>query len=247
MELKGKNVLITGSATRLGKYIALALAGEGAHIILHYHTSKEKAHHTLKEIKSAGGTGAMFKADLRKVVQIQSLISKVIDDCGQLDVLINSASVFFSTPISSITERDWDTIIGTNLRGAFFCSQYAGVHMTEKGGGKIINISDIGGIVPWKNYAPYCIAKAGIIAMTKAMAKEFAPSITVNAIAPGNILPPDTSSQDEINQLASKTLLKRMGQPKDIAECIKYLLKTDFVTGSIFVIDGGQLLAPLSL
>jgi len=242
MDLKDKNIIITGSADRIGKAIALGLAKEGAHVAIHYHDSKKNATHTIKEITQAGGKAYAFKADFNHIDQIKRLIDNAKKALGSIDVLINCASLFYLTPISSIKESQWDNIMNINLKAAFFCSKYAGKYMLEQGKGKIITISDIGAIKPWKFYSSYCISKAGLIAMTKVLAKEFAPSISVNAIAPGNILPGKNLSSSMVATLKSKALLDRIGSPHEIIECIKFILKSEFVTGSIFTIDGGQLL-----
>ncbi len=242
MLLKNKNILITGSADRLGKLIAIELSKNGANILIHYNKSFNKAKKTQQKILSYNVKAELFKADLRNINEIRSLISYAIKSFGKIDILINSASLFYATPINKININHWDNIINTNLRGPFFCCKIIGLHMVKNKGGKIINISDIGGIIPWKNYSIYCISKAALISMTKALAKELAPTIQVNAIAPGIVLPKKNNNQNDIQKFASKTLLNRIGSPSDIINCIKFIIESDFITGSIFNIDGGQLL-----
>lgn len=242
MEIKGKNVLITGSANRVGKEIALSLAKEGANIIIHYFKSASQADQTMKELKEHNISSKALKADFNKVSEIKEMINASIEAMGSIDVLINCASVFYKTPINELEESHWDNILNINLKGNFFCCKFAGLHMMKRGFGKIINVTDVGGIIPWKDYLPYCISKSAIIAMTKALAKEFSPYVLVNAIAPGTILPPDNMNSQVIEKLKEKTLIKKIGSPSDINECIKFILKSDYVTGSIFIIDGGSLL-----
>ena len=242
MEIKGKNIVITGSADRIGKALALGLANEGAHMVIHYNSSPKNARRTIEEIVQSGQKAFAFKADFNHLSQIKRLIDNAKRALGSIDVLINSASLFYPTPMNKIKESQWDNIINVNLKAAFFCSKYASKYMLEQDGGKIITISDIGAILPWKFFSAYCISKAGLIAMTKALAKEFAPSITVNAIAPGNMLPGKNLSSHALTTLKRKTLLNRFGSPQELIECIKFILRSDFATGSIFVIDGGQLL-----
>ena len=242
MEIRGKNILITGSADRVGKSIAIGLAQEGANIAVHYYSAKQPARTTIQEIAKFGVKACAFKADFHTIKHIKRLIDQVDHALGSIDVLINSASLFFPTPVHSIKESQWDSILHVNLKAAFFCCKYASKYMLKKGNGKIINISDIGALIPWKFYVPYCISKAGLIAMTKALAKEFAPSILVNAIAPGTILPGKKLSPNAISKLKHKTLLNTIGSPNDIVECVKFILKSNFTTGSVFIIDGGQLL-----
>lgn len=242
MILEGKNVLITGSAVRLGKRIALDLAQNGANIIIHYYKSLAAAKTTQKKIQSTGTKAEIIKADLRYPSEIKSLISTAIKSFGNLHILINSASVFYNTPLPKINAKQWNNILNINLSGVFFCSKYAGLHMLNNNMGKIINISDIGGIIPWKNYSAYCISKSAVIALTKSFAKELAPSVQVNAIAPGTVLLKKNNKSEEKDRIASKNLLKRIGSPSDIINCIKFLIESDFITGSTFIIDGGQLI-----
>jgi len=241
MEIKGKNVLITGSANRVGKEIALSLAKEGANIIIHYFKSGSQAKQTLKELKEYNISSKAIKADFNKIADIRSMVNASIETMGSIDVLINCASVFYKTPINELEESHWDDIFNINLKGNFFCCKYAGLHMVKRGFGKIINISDVGGIILWKDYIAYCISKSAIIAMTKALAKEFSPYVLVNAIAPGTILPPDNMNSQAIEKLKEYTLIKKIGSPFDINECIKFIIKSDYITGSIFIIDGGEL------
>jgi NAD(P)-dependent dehydrogenase (short-subunit alcohol dehydrogenase family) len=242
MKLQNKNVLITGSAVRIGKQIAISLAQKGANILIHYNNSYNHAINTLKKIESYNVKANIIKADLSNDKDVKLLINNAIKFFGELHILINSASTFYSTPLNKINLKQWNDIINTNLRGAFFCSKYAGLHMVKNHQGKIINISDIGGITPWKNYSIYCISKAAIIAMTKALAKELAPFVQVNAIAPGVILLKNDIKSSEKEKLAAKNLLNRIGSPSDIIFCIHFIIESDFVTGSVFTIDGGQLI-----
>lgn len=242
MIIEGKNVLITGSAVRLGKKIALELAHKGANIIIHYNKSLAAAKATQKRIQSLGTASEIIKADLRNPSEVKFLISNAIKLFGNLHILINSASVFYTTPLSKINSKQWNNILDTNLSGVFFCCKHAGLHMLNNSMGKIINISDIGGIIPWKNYSAYCISKAAVIALTKSFAKELAPAVQVNAIAPGTVLLKKNNKSEKKQRLASKNLLKRIGSPSDIINCIKFLIESDFITGSIFIIDGGQLI-----
>ncbi len=244
MELKGKVALVTGAGKRVGRSIALALAARGAHLAIHYRSSQAEAEELVREIESAGGRAQAFRADLEKVHEIEDMVGAVLAAFGRIDVLVNSASVFYRKPIEELTESDWDQNLTTNLQAPFFLSKYAGLAMRKQGAGKIVNIGDWAGIRPYNNYLPYTVSKSGLIGLTTALAKALAPEVQVNCVALGPVLPPDEYEPGEIETLVKGTLVKRLGSPEDVARAVRFFCEgTDFATGATLVLDGGRLIA----
>ncbi|MFB6283514.1 MAG: SDR family NAD(P)-dependent oxidoreductase [Halobacteria archaeon] len=240
MDLKGKNVLVTGSAKRVGRRIALRLAESGANVGVTYRTSDEEAAETVEELREKGVEAEDFRVDLAEVDEVEELIDSFHSRFGATHGLVNNASVFYPTPVGEVSEEDWNRTLDVNLRGPFFCAQEAAEKMEE---GKIVNIADWSGYRPYTRYLPYCISKAGIIAMTKGLAKELAPEVNVNAIAPGPVMLPPEFSDEERQQIIENTPLVRIGSPEDIAEGVAFMMEgSDFVTGTVLPIDGGRLI-----
>ncbi len=223
-------ILVTGAAKRIGRGIALRLAREGARVIIHYNGSEAEARATAEEC----GGARTIRANLEKVPEIETLFA----EAGPIDGLVNNAARFTTIDPLNVTEADWDFIHSVNLKATFFCCQQAAKGMLAREGGRIVNISSLGGIRPWSHNAHYCASKAGVIMMTKALAKAFAPKVTVNSVAPG-IIPfgePDARSK----HLIEKTPAKRAGTADEIASAVVYFLSaTNFVTGQVMAIDGG--------
>jgi NAD(P)-dependent dehydrogenase (short-subunit alcohol dehydrogenase family) len=243
MNLEGKVALVTGAGRRLGRAIAIALADRGATLAIHYRTSHAEAEAVATQIECAGGRAKCFAADLENVGEIQRMTSEVITAFGRIDVLINSASIFVRKSFEEISERDWDANLDTNLKAPFFLSKFASASMRQNGAGKIINLGDWAGIRPFKSHIPYSISKAGLIGLTRALAKALAPEIQVNCIALGPVMPPDDYDATEIERLRKLTLTQRLGTPDDVARAVIFLCEgTDFATGSTLMLEGGRLL-----
>ena len=240
MEIKGKTVLITGAAKRVGQAIALHMAEKGADIILHYHRSKKEAETAREEIKKLGVECRLAQADLADTQQIFKMTQDVYKKSPSVDILVNSASLFYKTPFKDVQESDWDKIMGANLKGPFLLSKEIGNKMMSSRGGKIINIADWSGFRPYKDYAPYCVSKGGLITLTKTLARDLAPKVTANAIAPGPVLKPENLSEEENEIAIKKTLLGRWGSPRDIANAVSFLVESDFINGIVLVVDGGR-------
>ena len=233
-KVKGKTVLVTGAAKRIGRSIALRLAQEGARVAIHYETSEREARETARDC----GDAPLFRANLEEVTAIQGMFAEIEAQMGRLDGLVNNAARFARFDPLNITEADWDYIHSVNLKAVFFCCQSAARLMRKSGGGRIVNISSLGGIRPWADHAHYCASKAGVIMLTKALAKAFAPEISVNSVAPGVILfgHPD----EEARRMIKSTPAGRPGRGEEIAEAVSYFLNaTNFVTGQLLAIDGG--------
>ena len=244
MVLNDRVVLVTGGAKRVGRAIAVTLAERGAQIVLSYRTASSEAVQTVKHLQRAGSRTAAIRADVSRATDVKRLIDQIRRRNGRLDVLINSAANFMRTPWNMLSEDEWDRTMETNLKGPFLCALYASHLMRAHGGGKIINIADWAGVRPYRDYLPYCVSKAGVIGLTKALAKELAPNIQVNAIAPGPILPPPDMTAAARRRIAQRVPLKHWGSPQDIANTALFLIEgTDFMTGSVVFVDGGQLIA----
>jgi len=244
MEICGKTTLITGAAKRIGRAIALALASEGMNLILHFGRSAWEARQTQKEAERLGVGVHLIQADLGKFSGINRLIRESFRLSPRIHVLINSAAVFYKTPLGRIREKDWDEFFGVNLKAPFFLAQAVGLRMVRQKEGKIINLADWTAFRPYTRYLPYCASKAGLVSVTQGLAKVLAPYVQVNAIAPGPILPAKGVTRKENQQVIKRTPLKRFGEPGDIVETVRFLIKsTDFVTGAVLPVDGGNLIA----
>jgi 3-oxoacyl-[acyl-carrier protein] reductase/pteridine reductase len=234
-ELNGKVILVTGAARRIGRGIAIYLARHGARIAIHYSSSEEAARETADE----AGDAALFRANLENVGEIERMFQEVGEKFGRLDGLVNNAARFTRFDPLDITEADWDFIHSVNLKAVFFCCQQGAKLMKRTGSGRIVNISSLGGIRPWAEHAHYCASKAGVIMLTRALAKAFAPEITVNSVAPG-VIPFLEKDDPEIHQMIRSTPAKRAGSADEIAEAVTYFLtSSNFITGQVLAVDGG--------
>ncbi len=240
MDLEGRKALVTGSAVRVGRRIALRLADAGCDVAVHYRTSDEEARETAEEIREHGVSAATVQGDLSKVDEAESVVDDAADAFDGLDVLVNSASVFYPTPVGEVEQDDWDRLFDVNLRGPFFTSQQASERMEDDG--VIVNIADWAGFRPYQNHVPYCTTKAGVIAMTKGLAKELAPDVRVAAVAPGPVMLPSSYTDEDVERILEKTPLDRVGSPDDVAHAVEYLVEAGFVTGAVVPVDGGRLI-----
>lgn len=227
-------VLITGAAKRIGRVIAIELSHRGFEVAIHYHTSRKEAEQVSRECKDA----PIFQADLSRVDEIRRLFSEVRDNFGLLNCLVNNAARFTRFDPLELTEADWDFIHDVNLKAVFFCCQEGARQMKQVGGGRIVNISSLGGIRPWPKHVHYCSSKAGVIMMTKVLAKALAPEIMVNSVAPGVISFNDVDERTQA--LIDATPMRRAGKPEEVADAVYFFLTApDFVTGQILAVDGG--------
>ena len=231
--------LVTGGAHRLGKAFALTLARIGYDLLLHYHSAEEQAQKTKSEIESIGVKVHLFKADLTQPEEIHSLFSMLDSDLqpSTFNLLVNSAAIM---PVGNPRElelKDWDSALDLNLRAPFLLAQEAAKRMTS--GGLIVNITDIGAQKAWSRYPSYTVSKAALESLTKLLARAFAPSIRVNAIAPGLVLQSDFVTQEEWDKLVNRLPLKRAARPEEIASALEFLIKNEYITGQTIVVDGG--------
>jgi pteridine reductase len=238
-DLRGRVALVTGAGKRLGRAIALRLAEEGADVAVHYGKSEAEAQEVVAEIAKLGCRAIALQANLINVSEIAVLLANVGKEFGRLDVLINTAANFLETKFGETSEAQWDASLDTNLKAPFFVSQAAAPLLAKSGKGVIINFADLGGIQGWREFVPHSISKAGIILLTRVLAKELAPTVRVNALAPGTITmsgdPPEW--QQDFIRLAP---LKRTGTPQDITDAVSYLIHAEFITGQVLIVDGGR-------
>jgi NAD(P)-dependent dehydrogenase (short-subunit alcohol dehydrogenase family) len=240
MTLTDKVVVITGGK-RIGQVVAQELADRGAHIATAYRGSRAEADQTVQDVTARGRRAVAIQADLTEESDCRALIAGAVGELGRLDVLVNMASVYRSRPFETMTARDWDEDLNVNLKAAFICAQAAAPHMRD--GGRIINFSDwlaASGRPAYRDFIAYYVAKAGVKALTEALALQLAPSILVNAIAPGPILPPPDMSEAEKQEVADATPLRRWGGELEIAKAVVALIETDFITGETVRVDGGR-------
>src|SRR5260370_15620995 len=206
MELKGKVALVTGGGRRVGRTSALHFASRNASMAIHYRSSRAEAEDLAAQITRQGGKAQAFAADIERVAEIERMVVEVIGAMGRIDVLVNSASVFYRKPLEELTEHDWDVNLNTNLKATFFLSKFAGAAMRRQGAGKIVNIGDWAGIRPYNNYLPYTVSKSGLIRLTRALANALAPEVQVNCIPLGPVIPPADYAPDQISRLPNPTL-----------------------------------------
>ncbi len=242
--MRGKVVLITGGARRVGAAICRNLHAHGASIMVHYRSSAKEARALQAELNlKRTDSVALIQADLLNLPMLPNLVGDTVKRFGKLDVVINNASSFFPTAVGEINDKAWDDLIGTNLKAPLFLSQ-AAVGQLKKNHGCIVNIVDIHAERPMKNYVVYSTAKAGLVNLTRSLARELAPEVRVNGVAPGAIIwPEDEAWSDELSRqrIINSTLLKRVGDPEDIAKAVYFLIAdAPYITGQIIAVDGGR-------
>lgn len=241
-DLNGKVVLVTGAARRIGAAIVTRLHQNGARVAIHYRSSANEADGLATRLNNErADSAATFAADLLDMKQLSQLISDVMGWAGRLDCLVNNASTFYPTPVGSVTEAQWDDLVGSNLKAPLFLAQAAVPHLRQHGG-TIVNIVDIHAQRPLRNHAVYGPAKAGLAMLTRSLAKDLAPDIRVNGVSPGAILWPEDGMSDAAQQTILRQVpLQRPGDPADIAGCVLYLMRdATYVTGQIIAVDGGR-------
>lgn len=243
MQLAGTGALVTGAGRRLGQAIALGLARAGCDIAVHYHGSADGAAATARDIRAASKDrrAELVRADLSDARAARGLADQAARALGRLDIVVNSAAIMVRQPVETVTAESWDATMDLNVRAAFFVSQGALPHL-RRTKGKIVNLADVAGFEPWPAYIPHCVSKAGMVMLTKALARAVAPDVTVNAVAPGPVLLPDAWGDATREHIRATTPLQRLGEPGDVVSAVRFLLESDFVTGTILVVDGGRLI-----
>ena len=239
--LDGKVALVTGSAKRIGRSVALRLASEGADVIVNYRSSKSEADEVVSQIAALGRRAVAVQADVGKRDDVTAMFAVVEKEFGRLDILVNNAGMFFPAKFEDLTEEQWDRILNTNLKSQFLCSQAAAPMLRRSGQGRIVNFASLGGLLAWPAYTHYCVSKAGVIMLTRCLARALAPDITVNAIAPGTISFPG-DAPEIAEDFIRRAPLQRTGTAKDIDDAVVFLAQSAFITGQVIVVDGGRTL-----
>ncbi len=235
-----KVAVVTGSGVRLGRAIALALAEQGYDLVLHCRSSKREATALAKDVQLKGRKAAVLQADLSKGAEVVKFARAAEKAFGRVDLLVNSAAIFWPTPLEKLNEKELDAFYNVNLKAPYLLCSELGRRMKKRGGGAIINMACLSGLRAWKNFVPYSISKAGVVALTQGMAKLLGPEVRVNAIAPGTVLPPPKMNAADLEVIRERLPLKRIGTPEDIVKAVLYLVEASFVTGQILCVDGGR-------
>ncbi|MHB8754699.1 MAG: SDR family NAD(P)-dependent oxidoreductase [Candidatus Acidiferrales bacterium] len=235
--LAGRVALVTGGAKRIGRGIVEKLAAEGADVIINYDSSQTEAEALASDVRKLGRRALAIPASVSKKQEVQRMFLTIEREFSRLDILVNNAGMFFAADFADLTEEQWDAILATNLKAQFLCAQAATPLLKKSGHGRIVNISSLGGILPWPKFTAYCVSKAGVIMLTRCLARALAPEILVNSVAPGTIQFPDELPDEEYIRRAP---LHRTGKGADIADAVFYFVTSDFVTGQILAVDGGR-------
>ncbi len=239
--LQGQVALVTGAAKRIGRSIALTLAGAGARVVVNYATSEAEAQATVADIKKQGGEAVALAADVSRPAEVTRLVAAAEEQLGPVDILVNNAGIFAAYEWEKITEADWDRFLNTNLKAQFFCAQAVAPGMKRRGRGAIVNLASLGGMKVWPAFIPYCVSKAGVIHLTRLLAKALGPEIRVNAVAPGTI---QFEGEKPDENYIRRAPLKKTGTGDDIAQTVLFLCAgSEFITGQVLVVDGGYSLA----
>jgi 3-oxoacyl-[acyl-carrier protein] reductase len=239
LPLIGQVALVTGGGRRIGRSIALRLARAGADVAVNYKESADEAAEVAAEIGKMGRHAAAIRADVSRAEQVRELFGAVEREFGRLDILVNNAGVFFGVPFAELTEEQWDFTLDINLKAQYLCAQAALPLLRRSGHGRIVNISSIGAYQPKPDHVHYCVSKAGVVMLTRCLARALGPEIAVNSVAPGKIQFPD----EEIDQgYIRRTPLAKVGDGDDIADTVLFLIQSDFITGQTILVDGGRML-----
>jgi NAD(P)-dependent dehydrogenase (short-subunit alcohol dehydrogenase family) len=239
MQTPGRIALVTGGAHRVGRAFSLALADARCDVIVNYHNSGADAAATVAAIEERGRSALAVQADISRADDIDRLIRSADDAFGRLDIVVNSASLFERLPFAEIREEDWDRVLSVNLKAPFFVAQAAAPLLRRSGGGVIVNICDLSALQPWPSFVHHAVSKAGLLHLTRVLARALAPDIRVNSITPGTVLPPENTAGEDGSE---RRLVERGGTPDDVTRALLYLIESEFVTGENLIVDGGRLL-----
>ena len=240
MDPKGKTALITGGAHRVGKAITLALARAGANVVINYHSSGQAAQETVAEAQALGVDALAVQADVSDHRQVETMVAAARERFGGVDILVNSASPWQTTPFPTQDLTGWRQVTDVLIHGSFYCANAVAPLMLAAGEGAMVNILDLAAFEPWPNFAAHSVGKTALLGLTRQLALELAPTVRVNAVAPGPVLPPPDYDPERVENLARQTLLGRWGTPEDVAQAVLYLVQAPFVTGVVLPVDGGQ-------
>jgi NAD(P)-dependent dehydrogenase (short-subunit alcohol dehydrogenase family) len=235
-----KVALITGGAIRVGRAITLGLAEAGFDVAINYHTSASEADAVARKIEGMGRRALVVGGDVSDAGEVKSIVSRVRDSYGRLDLLVNSASIFKAAPLLSIEDVQWDRVMAVNLKGPFLMVK-ATADLLAAARGSIVNLVDLSAFQPWIEYPHHSVSKAGLLHLTRVMARALAPDVRVNAIAPGAVLLPESYTDEDRRRSEENSLLGRLGSPEDVVRTVLFLERSPFITGEVIVVDGGRL------
>jgi pteridine reductase len=241
---EGRRALVTGGAVRLGRALSLACADLGMDVVVHFNTSAGAAEATAEACRARGVHAITLQGDLETADGSRRVAERAEEELGGIDVLVASASNFIPGALADVDEATFDRVLAVNVKSPFFLAQALAPGMAARGYGRIVNMADVAGLEPWPRFTAHCVAKAGVIMLTRALAQALAPNILVNAIAPGPVLMPEDSTPEQVERSAAKTVLGRVGSADDAAGALRYLLTADYVTGDVLVVDGGRMVRP---
>lgn len=240
MHDEGKVALVTGGARRLGRRIAMALAGRGYAVGVNHSSSEDEAREVVEEIRSGGGRALALRADVSSPPEVARMFDGLEQRLGPLNLLVNNAAVIPPSPFEKLDDDVWDKTLGVNLNGTMYCCREAGRRMLRRGGGTIVNIACLGAFQPWHGHIAYSVSKAGVVMLTRCLARALGPAVRVNAVAPGTVEVPGESSPTKITPPVDRIPLGRYASPDDIAGAVVHLAEAaDYVTGQVLVVDGG--------
>lgn len=240
MQIKGKVALITGGAIRVGKAITLMLAQNGADVVVNYFSSSKAALETVAEAQAFGVRGLAVQCDVADPIEVQKMADTILHEFGGVDIIVNSASLFDQMPFPTDNYETWHRVTGISIDGPFYVCNTLTPSMLARGGGAIVNIVDLSAWEPWPNFAAHVVSKAALLAFTRQLALELAPTVRANAVAPGPVLPPPDYDAAKADKAARNTLLRRWGSADDVAFAVRYLIEADYVTADVVTVDGGE-------
>lgn len=237
-----KVALVTGGAVRIGRAITLGLAEAGYQVVVNYHTSESEALKVTRQIEELGGTAAVAPGDVSLAEDVSRIADTVRDRFGRLDLLVNNASLFPSGDLLEVEEGDWDRVMAVNLKGPFLMVK-AVADLLEASGGRIVNLVDLSAFQPWVGHPHHAVSKAGLLHLTRVMARAMAPRVRVNAIAPGAVLLPEGYDEGTVERSRERAALGTLGTPEDVVRTVLFLERSPFITGEVIVVDGGRMLS----
>lgn len=240
MNIQSKTALVTGGAHRVGKAIALELAGAGANLVINYNSSADAAAETVQEAEALGVRAIAVQCDIADLSAVQSMVRHIEAEFAGLDILINSADYFGKHPFPTEDHTTWHRVTDITINGSFYVSNECAPLLLAGEGGAVVNIVDLSVWQPWSGFTAHAVAKAGLMALTQQMALELAPQVRVNAVAPGPVLAPPDYNEKQLKAVADRTLLKRWGRAEDVAHAVRFLVEADYITGDVIFVDGGE-------
>ncbi len=240
MNIQSKTALVTGGAHRVGKAIALELAKAGANLVINYNSSAEAAQETVAEAEALGVQALAIQCDISDLAGVQEMVAQIREHFGGLDILVNSADYFGKHPFPTDDYTMWKRVTDITIHGSFYVSNECAPLLLAGEGGAVVNIVDLSVWQPWKDFTAHAVAKAGLMALTQQMALELAPTVRVNAVAPGPVLAPPDYTEEQLKVVEKGTLLRRWGRAEDVAHAVRFLVEAEYTTGDVIFVDGGE-------